>query len=55
LIRDSSYINALSLQYDGIGYWQEAKNDDYDVVYSSNTLMQVKLYISGDIKINYNS
>lgn len=53
LLRDSNSIDQLSLQYDGVGHWSQAKDTEFDVNYSSNTLLQVKLYISGDIKINY--
>lgn len=53
LLQDTNSIDQLTLQYDCPGYWMEAKNADYDVVYASNSLLQVKLYISGDVKINY--
>jgi len=53
LMQDDNSIDDLKLQYDGQGFWLEAKNTEYDVIYASNSLMQVKLYIGGDIKINY--
>lgn len=53
LLQDSNTIDQLTIQYDCPGYWMEAKNTEYDVIYASNSLLQVKLYISGDIKINY--
>ncbi|BCZ46923.1 hypothetical protein psyc5s11_29900 [Clostridium gelidum] len=53
LLQDDNSIDDLKLQYDGQGLWLEAKNTEYDVIYDSNSLMQVKLYIGGDIKINY--
>lgn len=53
LLQDNNSIDELKLQYDGQGSWIEAKNTEYDVVYASNSLLQVKLYFSGDIKINY--
>jgi len=53
LMADNNAIDEIKLQYDAQGYWIEAKPTDYDVVYSSNSLLQVKLYFSGDEKINY--
>lgn len=53
LLQDSNSIDELTVQYDCPGYWVEAKNTEYDVIYASNSLMQIKLYISGDVKINY--
>lgn len=53
LLTDTNNIDELKLQYDGQGYWMEAKNTEYDVIYASNSLLQVKLYFSGDVKINY--
>jgi hypothetical protein len=53
LIQDGNSIDELKIQYDGLGFWIETKQTDYDVVYSSNSLLQVKLYFSGDVKINY--
>lgn len=52
-ISDTENIDNLDLQYDGIGKWVQAKETDYDVVYSSNTQLQVFIKFSGDIKINY--
>ncbi|MPQ32431.1 signal peptidase II [Clostridium estertheticum] len=43
----------LTIQYDSQGEWIQAKENEYDVVYASNTLLQVKIYFSGDVKINY--
>lgn len=53
LLMDNNSIDELKLQYDGQGYWVEAKPTEYDVVYASNSLMQVKIYFSSDVKINY--
>lgn len=52
-ISDTENIDNLDLQYDGQGKWVQAKEDTYDVVYSSNTNLQVYLKFSGDVKINY--
>lgn len=53
IISDVENIDNLELQYDGQGKWVQAKEDTYDVVYSSNTNLQVLLKFSGDVKINY--
>lgn len=53
LIQPSNTIDDLSIQYDGLGSWVECKDTSYDVVYGSNSLLQIKLYFSGDVKINY--
>lgn len=53
LLYDKVSIDELKIQYDAQGYWIEAKESTYDVVYASNNLLQVKLYFSGDVKINY--
>lgn len=52
-ISDKENIDNLDLQYDGIGKWLQAKEDTYDVVYASNTQLQIFIKFSGDIKINY--
>lgn len=52
-ISDVENIDNLDLQYDGKGYWIEAKASEYDVIYKSNTNLEVSLKISGDVKINY--
>lgn len=52
-ISDVENIDNLELQYDGQGKWVQAKEDTYDVVYSSNTNLQVYLKFSGDVKINF--
>ncbi|OAA92992.1 hypothetical protein [Clostridium coskatii] len=52
-ISDTESIDNLDLQYDGQGKWIQAKEDMYDVVYVSNTQLQVLVKFSGDIKINY--
>ncbi|ADK16159.1 hypothetical protein WX45_01812 [Clostridium ljungdahlii DSM 13528] len=52
-ISDTESIDNLDLQYDGQGKWAQAKEDTYNVVYASNTLLQVFIKFSGDIKINY--
>ena len=46
-------IDKLSLQYDGQGKWIQAKEDTFDVCYASNSLLQISVKFSGDIKINY--
>ncbi|QBD84703.1 signal peptidase II [Clostridium tetani] len=46
-------LKNLDLQYDGEGKWIQAKEDTFDVVYASNTLLQVHVKFNGDIKINY--
>jgi len=53
LLCDTVSIDELKIQYDAQGYWIEAKETTYDVIYASNSLLQVKLYFSGDVKINY--
>lgn len=53
LMQNDNSVNELKVQYDGKGTWVEAKPTEYDVIYASNTLLQLKLYFSGDIKINY--
>lgn len=50
---DVENMDKLDLQYDGEGKWVQAKEDTYDVVYNSNTILQVSLKFSGDVKINY--
>lgn len=50
---DVKNIDNLELQYDGKGKWVQALESEYNVVYSSNTLLQVFLKFSGDVKINY--
>ncbi|MGU9539661.1 signal peptidase II [Clostridium tepidum] len=52
-IADVEELDNLDLQYDGEGKWVQAKEDTFDVVYASNTLLQVYVKFSGDIKINY--
>lgn len=52
-IEDVEEIDQLNIQYDGQGKWVQAKEDTFDVVYASNTLLQVYVKFSGDIKINY--
>lgn len=52
-IVDIEEIDNLNLQFDGQGKWVQAKEDTYDVVYASNTLLQILVKFSGDIKINY--
>lgn len=53
LLADDNSIDELKLQYDGQGYWIEAKPTEYDVIYASNSILQVKIYFSSDVKINY--
>lgn len=52
-ISDVQNMDLLSVQYDGLGSWVQAKPTEFDVIYASNTLLQIKIYFSGDIKINY--
>ncbi|EQB3101448.1 signal peptidase II [Clostridium botulinum] len=52
-ITDTEEIDKLDLQYDGVGRWKQVKEDLYEVIYASNTLLQVECKFSGDIKINY--
>lgn len=52
-ISDIVNVDELNVQYDAQGYWQEAKDSEYDVIYVSNTLLQVAIKIATDIKINY--
>lgn len=53
LLTDNNTIDELKLQYDSQGYWVEAKQTEYDVIYASNSLLQIKIYFSSDVKINY--
>jgi hypothetical protein len=52
-ISDVENVDNLDLQYDGKGKWIQALESTFDVVYASNTQLQVFLKFSGDIKINY--
>ncbi|MHB9938956.1 signal peptidase II [Clostridium sporogenes] len=52
-ITDIEELDKLDLQYDGVGRWKQVKEDLYEVIYASNTLLQVECKFSGDIKINY--
>lgn len=52
-ISDIESIDNLELQYDGQGKWVQALESTYDVVYASNTQLQVFVKFGGDIKINY--
>ncbi|MBU3208506.1 signal peptidase II [Clostridium algidicarnis] len=52
-ISDIEELDNLDLQFDGQGKWIQAKEDTYDVIYESNSLLQVYIKFSGDIKINY--
>ncbi|WP_142415395.1 signal peptidase II [Hathewaya massiliensis] len=52
-ITDIEELDNLDLQYDGQGKWIQVKEDTFDVVYASNTLLQVYVKFNGDIKINY--
>ncbi|KEI12746.1 hypothetical protein [Clostridium novyi] len=52
-IRDVEELDDLKLQYDGVGMWMQVPETLYKVVYSSNTILQVYIKFSGDIKINY--
>lgn len=52
-INDNENVDNLNLQYDGQGKWIQAKESEYDVAYASNSILQVFLKITGDVKINY--
>ena len=52
-ISDTENVDNLDLQYDGQGEWMEAKDNEYDIIYKSNTLLEILLKFSGDVKINY--
>ena len=52
-IADVEELENLDLQYDGVGRWIQVKEDLFNVIYASNTLLQVECKFSGDIKINY--
>ncbi len=52
-IADVEELDNLDLQYDGVGRWIQVKEDLFNVIYASNTLLQVECKFSGDIKINY--
>lgn len=52
-IDDTEELDKLDLQYDGQGKWIQAKESTYDVIYASNTLLEIHLKESGDYKINY--
>ncbi|WMJ80984.1 signal peptidase II [Clostridium sp. MB40-C1] len=52
-IKDVEELDNLDLQFDSQGKWLQAKEDTYDVVYASNTLLQVYVKFSGDVKVNY--
>lgn len=52
-LSDVQELDNLILQYDGTGNWIEAKDNEYDVVYSSNSVLEVRIKFKGDIKINY--
>ena len=50
---DIEELDKLDLQFDGQGKWIQVKENNYDVVYASNTLLEIYLKESGDFKINY--
>ncbi|MCB2300408.1 signal peptidase II [Clostridium tagluense] len=50
---DIEELDNLDLQFDGVGRWIQAKETDFNVIYASNTLLQVEVKFSSDIKINY--
>lgn len=52
-VSDIEELDNLDLQYDGVGRWVQVKEDLFNVIYASNTLLQVECKFSGDIKINY--
>lgn len=52
-IADTEALDKLELQYDGKGKWIQLKEDKYDVVYTSNSILEIVLKESGDFKINF--
>ncbi|MBU3155194.1 signal peptidase II [Clostridium estertheticum] len=52
-ILDVDELDNLDLQFDGQGKWVQAMETEYKVVYASNSLLQIEVYFSNDIKINY--
>ncbi|NFF79166.1 signal peptidase II [Clostridium sporogenes] len=52
-IANKEELDNLSLQFDGVGRWEQVRESGYKATYVSNTLLQVELYFNGDIKINY--
>lgn len=52
-LTDVESLTRLEIQYDSFGSWLQAKDSEYDVMYVSNSLMKVLVYVSGDIKINF--
>lgn len=52
-ITDVETLDKLELQYDGKGRWIQSREDKYDVVYTSNSILEIVLKESGDFKINF--
>lgn len=52
-VNDVVNTDLLKFQYDGQGIWKQAKESEYDVQYTSNESLEILIYFSGDIKINY--
>ncbi|MCD3254350.1 signal peptidase II [Clostridium botulinum C/D] len=52
-IQDKEELDTLNLKYDGQGKWIQVKDSEFDVVYASNTILEVYVRFNGDIKINY--
>ena len=50
---DIEEIDKIELQYDGQGKWKQLKGNEFEVVYASNSLLEVSLFCNGDFKINY--
>lgn len=46
-------LESLIIKYNEQGKWIQMKDTDFDVVYASNTLLQVYVKFDGNIKINY--
>lgn len=51
---DTALVDELVLKYQNQGYWESVVHGtDYSYLYPSNEMLRVKLYKSGDFKINY--
>jgi hypothetical protein len=51
---DTALVDELVLKYQNQGYWESmVHGTDYNYLYPSNEMLRVKLFNSGDFKINY--
>jgi hypothetical protein len=51
---DIALVDELVLKYQNQGYWESiVHGTDYNYAYVSNEMLRVKLFTSGDFKINY--